>query len=237
MKNNGKYIEAKKVSICSNLSMSKMKRFLSDIDNLQEFNKELDYLCDLKNKFNFLVKRYTKILSALYVVKENIDTDSDILFLDLKSIYNYIDGELNENDLKQIIDKNKLYYSSYRNFIDLKSFGSSYDVISKPSFKGIGYSTGVVTGNVKFINSINDIDTLNENDIFVTKNLNHNLLFKLPKIKGIILSLDHLPFALSNIIRELNIPCILLDNCSKKLSNGMIIEMDAYTGDIKIKKH
>lgn len=237
MKNNKKYIEAKKVSICSNLSVSKMKKFLSDIDFLQELNKELDYLSDLKNKFNFLVKRYTKILSALYVVKENIEVDNDIWFLDLKSIYNYIDGELNENDLKKIVNKNKLYYNSYRNFKDLKTFGSSNNMILKPNFKGVGCSTGIVSGNVKFINSISEIDTLKEDDIFVTKNLNHNLLFQLPKIKGIILSVDHLPFTLSTIIRELNIPCILLNNCSKKLSNGMIIEMDAFTGDIKIKKH
>lgn len=215
---------------------NKYKQLEQEIKNIQERNINLSNLRDYVYKFNFIVKRYTKLLAKLYLTKNIIESENDIWYLDIKDIYDYTEGEYSGEAIKKIVSQNKLYYNAYRNFNSIKTMGREKKRMYNFDYQGIGYSSGIIEGRVRMIKSLKELDTLTEEDILVTKTINNNLFFKLPKIKGLIISDLTLSSSTAAIIRELNIPCLLIERTSKKLKDGMYIKADCQTGAIKIIK-
>lgn len=208
----------------------KLKEQIEDLQNLIIIeSKYKDYLL----RFNFLVKRYTKMLAKSYLNKKILDYESDIWYLDINTIYDYSEGELSREEVSKIVKINKLYYNAFRNFHAIEYTGSLKETLDEFDFRAKGISTGVVKGNVRIIKSLKELSTLSKNDILVTKTINNNLLFQLPQIKGIIVSDNNLSSSVKTNMRELKVPCVILNNCSKKLFEGMHIMMDASNGYIK----
>ena len=216
------------------------KTYSKAFDSIKKLQDLIIEFFDLKDyilKFNFIVKRYTKMLAKLYLKREILDNESDIWYLDINTIYDYIEGEIDPASAKGVMLKNKQYFNSYRNFQSTTNIGYMHEKINDATYKGIGLSTDIVKGRVRMIKSLKDLETLTSNDILVTKTLNNNLLFQLPVVRGIIISDMNVSNSVKNILREFRIPCIILDNCSKKLNDGELVKFDAKTGDIKrIKK-
>ncbi len=203
---------------------------IKQIQNLKIlFYKYKDYVL----RFNFIVKRFTKMLAKVYLNKKILDHESDIWHLSIFDIYNYIDGEIDGNTLSNIEKKNKVYFNSYRNFCAVEYTGSIKERLDNFDYQGIGLSTGVIKGKVRKIKNLQELKTLEPKDILVTKTINNNLLFQLPKIQGIIVSDSNIGCSVRTNIRELKIPCLILDNCSKKLTDKSLIKMDGATGYIK----
>ena len=218
------------------LKSKKYEKYSLLINRLQTLLVELSAIQNYLYKFNFIVKRYTKMLAKTYLNKKVIECESDIWHLDINTIYDYTEGEIGSEEIKKIIEKNKLYYSSYRNFKDIDFMGEIQSTLDKYDYEGLGYSTKMIEGRVRVIKSLQELDTLTTNDILVTKTINNNLLFHLPKIKGIIISNSNLDWCVKDMIRELKIPCVLLENCSKKLKDNMYIKVDCFLGKIKVLK-
>ena len=208
----------------------KIKENIEDLQNLIIIESKFkDYLL----RFNFLVKRYTKMLAKSYLNKKILDYESDIWYLDINTIYDYTEGELPREEVNKIVKINKLYYNCYRNFHAIEYTGSIKEKLDKYDYNAIGISTGVVKGHVRIIKSLKELSTLSSNDILVTKTINNNLLFQLPQLKGIVISDNNISNSVKTNIRELKVPCVILNNCSKKLSDGNSIIMDASNGYIK----
>ncbi len=220
----------------NSLKRKKYEKYSTVINRLQTLLVQLSEMRNYLYKFNFIVKRYTKMLAKTYLNKKVIDCESDIWHLDIHTIYDYTEGEIGAEDIKKIIDKNKLYYNSYRNFQDIDFMGEISEVLNDYDYEGIGYSTKVIEGKVRVVKSLQELETLTNDDILVTKTINNNLLFHLPKIKGIIISNSNLEWCVKNMIRELKIPCVLLENCSKKLKDNTYIQVDGLSGRIKVLK-
>ena len=204
--------------------------------HLQKLQELIINLSDIKNlilKFNFIVKRYSKTLAKLYVKRNILDKESDIWFLDINTIYDYIEGEIDSNKAHDDMIKSKMYYNSFRNFDNVNCIGYINSEFNDYDYEGIGVTTDIVKGKVRIIKSLQQLDTLDKNDIFVTKTINNNLLFKLPKIRGIIISDKNISNSIKTTLRELKLPCIIIENCSKKVNDGDYIMMDGSTGRIK----
>ena len=208
-------------------------KYMKLINRLQKLIINLSELKDYVLRFNFVVKRYSKMLAKLYVKKNILENESDIWYLDINSIYDYIDGEIDGAKLNEIMLKNKLYYNSYRNFHSIQSLGYIHTDFDNYDYIGTGLTTDVVIGKVRMIKSLKELSTLKTDDILVTKSINNNLLFQLPKIRGIIISDQDISNSTKTTLRELRIPCIILDNCSKKMIDGSIIKFDGATGRVK----
>lgn len=219
--------------ICDSMVTSSYNKYYSKIQRLQNLIIELFELKEYILKFNFIVKRYTKTLSKLYIKRKILNNESDIWFLDIDSIYSYIEGEIDANSLNEQMQNNKLKYNSYRNCTITKSLGYQHSDFGTFDFKGIGLTTDVVVGRVRMIRSLKELETLKSTDIFVTKTINNNLLFQLPLIRGIIISDPYISNSTKTILRELRIPCVILENSSKKLIDNKWIKMDAFNGYIK----
>jgi pyruvate,water dikinase len=215
---------------------SMYEKIMISINELQELIVNLSDLKDLISRFNFVVKRFTKTLAKLYLKKGILDKENDIWYLGINTIYDYTEGEINNDSVKDIVERNKLYYNSYRNYKSEENIGYIHSNIEEYDYEGIGCSTDIVKGRVRIIKSLGDLSSLTSNDIFVTKSINVNLLFQLPTIRGIIISSSNVSSSVLTIIRELKIPCIILKNCSKKLTDNLLVLMDGATGRIKIVK-
>lgn len=220
----------------NNLKEKKYEKYSVLINRLQTILVYLSEIQDYLYRFNFIVKRYTKMLAKTYLNKKVIECESDIWHLDINTIYDYTDGEISSEAIKTIINRNKLYYNSYRNFTDIDFMGEIPEVLNTYDYEGIGYSTKIIEGRVRVIKSLQELDTLTNNDILVTKTINNNLLFHLPRIKGIVISNANLMWSVKDTIRELKIPCVLLENCSKKLKDKSNIRIDGLSGKIQILK-
>lgn len=220
----------------NNLKEKKYEKYSVLINRLQTILVYLSEIQDYLYRFNFIVKRYTKMLAKTYLNKKVIECESDIWHLDINTIYDYTDGEISSEAIKTIINRNKLYYNSYRNFTDIDFMGEIPEVLNTYDYEGIGYSTKIIEGRVRVIKSLQELDTLTNNDILVTKTINNNLLFHLPRIKGIVISNANLMWSVKDTIRELKIPCVLLENCSKKLKDNSNIRIDGLSGKIQILK-
>lgn len=220
----------------NNLKEKKYEKYSVLINRLQTLLVYLSEIQDYLYRFNFIVKRYTKMLAKTYLNKKVIECESDIWHLDINTIYDYTEGEISSEAIKTIIDRNKLYYNSYRNFTDIDFMGEIPEILNTYDYEGVGYSTKIIEGRVRVIKSLQELDTLTNNDILVTKTINNNLLFHLPRIKGIIISNANLMWSVKDTIRELKIPCVLLENCSKKLKDNTNIRIDGLSGKIQILK-
>ena len=216
------------------------KGYNKSLLKIKRLQKLLIELFELKNyvlKFNFIVKRYSKMLSKLYYKRKILNSESDIWFLDIDSIYSYIEGDIDGELLSKKMSNNKLKYNSYRNYSSENTIGYYHENFGKYDFKGIGLTTDIVVGRVRMIKSLKDLDSLENTDIFVTKTINNNLLFLLPRIRGIIISDNYISNSTKTILRELKIPCIILENSSKKLVDNVWIKMDGFNGYIKKMKY
>ena len=162
-----------------------------------------------------------------------LEKENDIWYLGIDTIYDYTEGELDSETMKKIVDRNKLYYNSYRNYQSEENMGYVHSEMENYDFEGIGCSTDIIKGRVRKIKSLKDLSTLTYDDILVTKTININLLFQLPTIRGIIISDINISNSVKTIIRELKIPCVILDGCGKKLVDNSLILMDGATGRIK----
>ncbi len=216
------------------LSEKKYNRLLNLINRLQTLIIAETYYYDYLIRFNFLVKRYTKMLAKYYLTKKIIDNENDIWHLSIDDIYNYIEGEVDSIYMRNSVNKHRLYYDSFRNYDSIKSFGNLNKDIDKAKYQGVGYSKGMVEGRIRIIKRIDELKTLTSDDILVTKTLNNNLLFQLPPIKGIILSDYNLSNNVKTLLRELDITCLYLEGCSHKLKDKCIIKMNVGTGKLKI---
>ena len=208
-------------------------KYLLKIRRLQDLIIELSELKNYVLKFNFVVKRYSKMLSKLYFKRKILSSESDIWFLDIDSIYSYIDGEIDGELLSKKMLNNKLKYNSYRNYVSERIIGYQHTPFGNYDFKGIGLSTDVIVGKVRMLKSLKELESLKNTDILVTKTINNNLLFQLPRIRGIIISDNYVSNSTKTILRELGIPCVILENSSKKLVDNKWIKMDGFNGYIR----
>ena len=218
------------------LPPKKYQKIENLINRLQALLVNESIYYDYVIRFNFLVKRYTKMLAKYYLTKKTIDKESDIWHLNIDDIYNYIEGDVDSSYMKNSIKRHKLSFDSFRNYTSVSTFGNLKKEIKNAKYQGIGYSKGLIEGRIRIITSIEELHTLTPNDILVTKTLNNNLLFKLPKIKGIILSDYNLNNNVKTLLREFVLPCLYLEGCSHKLKDKSIIMMNINTGNIKVIK-
>lgn len=229
--------ESERLSIMKKLKDAMMdKTYDKSIPLIEELQNLIIELSNLKNfvlKFNFIVKRYSKMLAKLYLKREILESENDIWYLDINTIYDYIEGEIDTSIVNKIMLKNKQYYNSYRNFNSIDNIGYLHKKLEEKDYSGIGLTTDIVKGKVRMIKSLKDLASLTSNDILVTKTINTNLLFQLPLIRGIIISDRNVSDSVKTILRELKIPCIILDNCSKKLNDGELVIFDASNGNLK----
>ena len=103
--------------------------------------------------------------------------------------------------------------------------------------KGSPASLGKAKGKVKIVmsNDIKSYSTVKNGDILVSDVTNPDMTPVMKKVSAIITDMGGVTSHAAIVTRELKIPCIVgTRNATKILKNGMLVEVDAFEGTVKI---
>ena len=195
---------------------------------------------DVSTRFYYLIRVYTIELAKLFVQDKIIENIDDIWFLKVGDIWDYIDSRITNKDIKEIIQKNKLYYNSYRNYMSENEIGQNLGANNEEknnenAIKGLGANNGKVIGVARVIESFDEIDRLQKNDILVTKFTDTGWTPKFAILSGIVTEYGGILCHAAIVSREYGIPAIV--SCHEaltKIKDGQKIMIDGATGIIKI---
>ena len=193
---------------------------------------------DISTRFYYLIRIYTILLAKKLCEEKVLDNTDDIWFLKVGNLWDYLDGKLSSKDLKIIIEKNKKYYDSYRNYMSENEIGSKIGhkniLKKKNNIQGLGANNGIVTGTARVIESFDEIDRLREGDILVTKFTDTGWTPKFAILSGIVTEFGGVLCHAAIVSREYGIPAIV--SCTgvmNEIKDGEIITINGTTGEIK----
>lgn len=93
---------------------------------------------------------------------------------------------------------------------------------------------GFIVGKVKIVNSLNDLNKVETNDIIVSSMTTPEYASAIEKAGGFITDEGGITCHAAIISREFNIPCIVgTKKATKILKNGQKVELDAFNGLVK----
>ncbi len=119
----------------------------------------------------------------------------------------------------------------------IKNHVSKGTAIDMQEIKGQVASSGQARGIVKVVNSIKDMSKMKKGDILVSSKTNPNFMPVIRKAAAIITDYGGITCHAAIVARELKIPCIIGTKVATKiLKDGMIVEVDANNGVVKILK-
>jgi len=148
-------------------------------------------------------------------------------------------------DIEFAVENNRIYILQARRVTAIKKV-LKQDVIIKEGIKqllkGLAASRGIVSGPVKIVKNINELDNIRKGDILVAKMTNPDYVMAMQKAGAIVTDEGGLTSHAAIVSREMRIPCVVgTNNATKVLKQGQIITVDAddgviYDGRINIKK-
>ena len=192
---------------------------------------------DISTRFYYLIRIYTIELAKELVKEKVLDDENDIWFLKVGNLWDFLDGKLNKDDLYDIININKDYYNAFRNYMSENEIGSVFennDNIPKSSMRGLGANNGIVTGVARVIESFDEIDRLEKNDILVTKFTDTGWTPKFAILSGIVTEFGGILCHAAIVSREYGIPCIVsCTNIMSQIKDGEIITINGTTGEVR----
>ena len=184
-------------------------------------------------------------ISKNLVKEKRLRKKEDIFYLTIDEVFNY-----KKYDLKRIVNTRKKEYKMFyalpsysRLIFTNKEFDKNHKRINKivkeiekNILEGIPTSNGKVSGEALVIEDINKNYDVKDK-ILITKMTDPGWVFLLINSKGVIAEKGSILSHTAIISREIKIPSIVgLEDATNIIKTGDYIEMDAYTGRIKILK-
>ena len=94
--------------------------------------------------------------------------------------------------------------------------------------------SGLATGRVRIVNTVQDIGKVKTGDILVSEKTNPNLLPAMRRSAAIVTDLGGLTCHAAIVSRELRIPCVVGTKfATKLLRDGQLVEVDAVRGRVR----
>ena len=228
-------------NIKQNVNNKKYNKIKTKVINMRKMLWWREEFRDVSTRFYYLIRIYTLELAKLFK-KQNIIKDiDDIWFLKVGDIWDYFDNKFTESDLKEIIDRNKNYYNSYRNYMSENEIGQNLGRVEDENLdnaeliKGLGANNGKVTGIARVIESFDEIDKLQQNDILVTKFTDTGWTPKFAILSGIVTEYGGILCHAAIVSREYGIPAIVsCHDVMSKIKDGQKIMIDGTSGIVTI---
>lgn len=228
--------------IKSNVSPKKFKKINNLVKNMRKMLWWREEFRDISTRFYYIIRIYTCLLGEHFYKKKIISTVDDIWYLKIDDIFAFLDKKINKKELNNIIERNKKYYNSYRNYMSENEIGSIFEGNNSlkdndSSIQGLGANNGIKTGVARVIEDFDDIDRLQENDILVTKFTDTGWTSKFAILSGIVTEYGGILCHAAIVSREYGIPAIVCcHGAMSKIKDGDIITIDGTTGKVKIEE-
>ena len=226
--------------IKAKVSRKKYKKIQTKVLNMRKMLWWREEFRDVSTRFYYLIRVYTIELAKLFVQEKIIENIDDIWFLKVGDIWNYLDDKITDNNIKEIIEKNKIYYNSYRNYMSENEIGQNLGANDTGknydnAIKGLGANNGKVVGIARVIENFDEIDRLQKNDILVTKFTDTGWTPKFAILSGIVTEYGGILCHAAIVSREYGIPAIVsCHEALNKIKDGQKIMIDGATGIVKI---
>ena len=222
----------------NDVSKSVYRKLYKNIEKMRKLLWWREELRDISSRFYCVIRVYTMKLAQAYYERGILSEIDDIWYLRISDIFDFIDGKITENDLKNSLDKNKKYYYSFRNYLSENEIGSVFDREEKKTttssvIKGISCNNKTVTGTARVVSSLDEIDRLEQGDILITRFTDTGWTSKYSKLGGIVTEYGGILCHAAIVSREYDIACIVcVQDCIEKIKDGSNITINGTTGEI-----
>ncbi|MEE0060091.1 MAG: PEP/pyruvate-binding domain-containing protein [Acutalibacteraceae bacterium] len=219
------------------LSSSAYKKFEKNVNEMRKLLWWREEFRDVSTKFYCIIRAYTLRLADTLFSEQVISDKNDIWFTKIEDIKKYLDGEISKTDLDEIIKRNKIYYSSFKEFTNENEIGFTFSNTAKnnsdKALSGIGCSCFKTTGTARIVHSLDETDRLCEGDILITKFTDTGWTGKFAMLGGIVTEYGGILCHAAIVSREYGIPCVVCaENATKLIKDGQTITINGETGEI-----
>ena len=197
---------------------------------------------DVSTRFYYLIRVYTVALAKKFETDGVLEKWDDVWFLKVGAIWDFLDGKLAAENLREMIEKNRRYYQAYRNYVSENEIGTKVVKAEEPKagnavIRGLGANNGTVTGVARVIEDFSQIDRIQKGDVLVTKFTDTGWTPKFAILSGIVTEYGGILCHAAIVSREYGIPAIVCcKDAMKKIKDGQIITIDGGTGIVTIKE-
>lgn len=227
--------------LLNSIPIYKKRRVKKKIHEMRNFLWWREEYRDLSTRYYYEVRRFTLVLAKHFLEMNVINERDDVFFLNFENIFEITKGNMTGEQVKDLIQRNKDYYKSFRNFQNPNEIGSrfhsqSHEVDTNAhSLKGIPASPGTVTGKCKVILDIFDSDRLEEGDILITKFTDPGWTPKFGIISAVATETGGLLSHAAVISREYGIPSVLaVKDLTKIVKDGQTVTINGDRGEVII---
>ena len=231
-------------SIQAKVGKKKYKKIYTKIMNMRKMLWWREEYRDISTRFYYIIRIYTIELANHLVKKGILQEISDIWFLKVEMLWQYLEGSQTKEKLQETISKNREYYNAYVNYMSENEIGGNFGTdddttisLSEAEIKGIGANSGRVTGTARVIEDFSQISRLQQNDILVTRFTDTGWTSKFAVLSGIVTEYGGILCHAAIVSREYGIPAIVsCHDAMKKIKDGQRITIDGATGCIVIEE-
>ena len=223
------------------VSKGKYRKICEKIANMRKMLWWREEYRDISTRFYYLIRVYTMELAKQLVEEGVIGEVSDIWFIKVGHLWEYLDGKVTKKALQEMVVSNREYYDAYRNYMSENEIGGSFTNDSgtaekaERGLKGLGANSGRVTGTARVIESFSEIGRLQEKDILVTRFTDTGWTPKFAVLSGIVTEYGGILCHAAIVSREYGIPAIVsCHDVMSKIKDGQTITIDGSTGCITI---
>ena len=230
-------------TIRSKVSKSKYKKIETKIINMRKMLWWREEFRDLSTRFYYIIRIYTVELGKHLVQKGVLNEVEDIWFTRVSALWDYLDGKMSAEDLRQMVTSKREYYNAFRNYMSENEIGGVFGEataeikISDGQIKGLGANSGRITGTARVIEDFSQIGRLQENDILVTRFTDTGWTPKFAILSGIVTEYGGILCHAAIVSREYGIPAIVsCHDAMKKIKDGDTITIDGSTGVVTVEQ-
>ncbi len=230
-------------AIRSKVSKSKYRKIETKIMNMRKMLWWREEFRDLSTRFYYIIRIYTVELGKHLVQKGVLNEVEDIWFTRVSALWDYLDGKMTAEELREMVRSKREYYNAFRNYMSENEIGgvfgeaSTEAKVSDGQIKGLGANSGRITGTARVIEDFSQIGRLQENDILVTRFTDTGWTPKFAILSGIVTEYGGILCHAAIVSREYGIPAIVsCHDAMKKIKDGDTITIDGSTGTVTVEK-
>ena len=168
--------------------------------------------------------------------KSDVQKMSDEKIVELAQIGKRIEEHYQKPmDIEWAMQDNVLYIVQARPITTLKNKGQGEEIVTNvlPILEGLPAAPGVISGIVRIVPEIEDIEKVMKGDILVTKMTSPSWVPVMKKASGIITNEGGRTCHAAIVSRELGIPCVVgTSKATEFLKDGQEVTIDGFNGKI-----
>ncbi len=237
LKEENKIYENILIKLKENLKSTQYKSALKHIEYVRNLKRDEYSLKDLELMCRAKLRKALLQMGVCYKEKYLIENENDIFYLDYKDVLN----EDKFNSFKSLINKNKIYYNSFRNYEPQSDIfpciKQQIQMDYRKNLKGIGVSFGKVSARACVIKSKEDLKNLKKSDVIITKYIDNEMFnsINLSHVSGIVTEFGGMLCHFSINARENRIPCVVgIENVTELIRTGENVVINGDTGEVII---